>query len=98
MTEEVQITKSDLTRIHPAARCRGCGVVTWKASLSQGQMKIDARHRAGCAKPPGRLDLLERVPLRRRKTLFGGRLLRSLSDEEVADIAGKIDEHLAERG
>lgn len=90
MIEEVQITKSDLTRVHPGARCRCCGVVTWKVSLSQGQIRTNARHRPGCPKPPGRIDLLQDVPLRHRETLFGGRLLRPMTDGEIAVVAEEL--------
>lgn len=45
----------------PAARCRECGVVTWKVSMAQGTKRVeDAEHVDGCSQPPGRLDLRER--------------------------------------
>ena len=49
-------------RVVPAARCRECGEITWKLSLSGGPQKlVDSRkhgpvHKEGCSKPPGRLD------------------------------------------
>lgn len=43
----------------PAARCRGCQVVTWEVSVAHGLRRTDAVHDEGCPAPPGKFDLLE---------------------------------------
>lgn len=56
------IGAAEWRHIVPAARCRECGRVTWKLSLSGGPQKLmDTKrhgpvHAPGCSKPPGRLD------------------------------------------
>lgn len=56
------IDAQEWNRIVPAARCKECGNVTWKLSLSGGPQKLyDNKkngpvHEKGCSRPPGRLD------------------------------------------
>lgn len=47
---------SERKRWVPAARCRECGVITWKLSLSGGRRRTGFAHRDGCSEPPGRFD------------------------------------------
>lgn len=44
------------TRWVAAARCRECGVVTWKISLSGGRKQTHKPHRNGCSEPAGKFD------------------------------------------
>lgn len=92
MDDEIQLTKSDLSKFHPAARCRSCKAVTWTVSIDAGLKKVRPQHKVGCPKPRGRLDLLENIPLSMRDSVFNGRLLTPLRDEEVAEIAEWMSE------
>lgn len=89
--EEVALTKSDLVKQVPAARCRACGRVTWRISIASGLSRVkDPGHHEGCPRPPGRLDLLAKIPLMKRDTVLDGRLLRPMTDDEVAEAAKEL--------
>lgn len=90
MAEAVYISKQDAAKRMPAARCRGCQRVTWEISIADGLMRCPTTHAKGCAVPWGRLDLLYTIPLAKRVTVLGGRLLRSMSDDEVAAAAEEL--------
>ena len=57
------IGAQEWNRIVPAARCKECGNVTWKLSLSGGPQKlVDTKkhgpvHEDGCSRPNGKLDI-----------------------------------------
>ena len=57
------IGAQEWNRIVPAARCKECGNVTWKLSLSGGPQKlVDTKkhgpvHADGCGRPNGKLDI-----------------------------------------
>lgn len=57
------VIESERQRRVPAARCRGCGVVTWVMNLHIGAWQIGAEHEKGCQKPSGRLELKRHLPL-----------------------------------
>jgi hypothetical protein len=84
------LSKQDVTKRMPAARCRGCGIVTWDVSIADGLIRCRKKHVKGCTKPPGRLDLLHDIPLARREHVLGGRLLRPMTNAEVAAAAREL--------
>ena len=90
MLEEIQLTLEDERQVMPAARCRRCGVVTWKCSLLNGLTKLEnPRHHIGCHTPPSRLDLklmVEALP-RGLRVAWLQRLDRTLPDDEVHALA-----------
>ena len=91
--DDVQLTKSDLAKMVPAARCRGCGCVTWKMSIAGGHKKLEhPQHAAGCARPMGRLDLLVKVPPGQRATALGGRLQKTMTANQIAAAAKAAEE------
>lgn len=57
---KIQLMPHDRDLWVPAARCRECGVLTWKLSLSGGRKRLNAVHRQGCSKPPSKFDREER--------------------------------------
>lgn len=89
LEEEEQISKQEQEKTMPAARCRECKNVTWTVSIADG-LTCRGKHKKGCSKPPGRLDLLRKIPLARRLTVLGGRLLRPMTDEQVAAAAEEL--------
>lgn len=95
--DAVHITEADKAARVPAARCRGCGVVTWKVSLAQGLERTAARHPRACSVPPGRLDLKAMLSMRTLREHFGNALDRPMTDEEVARAHERVQQISAVR-
>jgi len=57
--EALYIDPGDFRAMAPAARCKGCGVVTWRVSIAAGLRRMDhAEHAEECERPRGRFDRL----------------------------------------
>jgi len=84
------IPRSELEAEVAAARCRGCGTITWLVSLVEGLKRAPARHAKDCEKPTGRLDLLMRLGVNERAEFMGGRLLRTMTDTEVLEAEKEL--------
>lgn len=87
--EHVPLDEADQDRVYPAARCRGCGVVTWRCALSRGRWPVPATHAEDCHRPPGRIDLIEALGSLERETV-GERLRGTISDHELAELAEEV--------
>ncbi len=58
--EALYIDPSDFKARRPAARCRGCGCLTWQVSIATGLRRVpNPQHADGCEKPPGKFDRQE---------------------------------------
>ncbi len=68
----------------PAARCRGCQVITWEVSVAHGLRRTDATHEQGCTAPPGKFDLLRDA---RQLVEMGEQLERMEAQEHGQDEA-----------
>ncbi len=78
------LERQERERVVTAARCRDCGVETWTMTQSRGTQPIHApEHEPGCSVPMGRLDLQRALPGKRKRELFGGRLERPMSNDEM---------------
>jgi predicted deacetylase len=90
VADEIQLTLEDEQAVMPAARCRRCGVVTWKCSLLKGTWKVKhASHHIGCHAPPGRLDCrVLATHLKRREIVL--KCLRCLDDEEAQTLLDEL--------
>ena len=98
MNEEIQLTLADEKLVVAAARCRHCGVITWRCSLLAGVSPVASKHHKGCRKPFGRLDLKEIVKTQMpvgRQAAWLQRLDRMLWDDGMRRLA---DELLAQLG
>lgn len=96
--EPLDIAASDLAKSMPAARCRGCGVVTWTIRLDRGLEQTGAKHRTGCSHPVGRVDLWQDVPPAQRARVCGGRLMKTMGNEEVRRAADEVAEWKSRKG
>lgn len=99
---EVSRDYRDDERPYPAARCRGCDCITYYCSVAGGIIKppLKTKHRKGCRKPLGRLDLITALAdydPRLETRLFGRRLRRYMSDDDVRAAAAELPE-LVEMG
>lgn len=86
------LTRAEMTRPVPAARCRGCGVVTWTVTIAAGLKRSTRKHEEGCGRPPGRLDILAKVPLSERERFLGGALERPMTQDELEALAYLLPE------
>lgn len=97
LDDPVEITPSDLAISMPAARCRGCGVITWRIRLDRGLEQVARAHSPGCDQPIGRVDLWQDVPPAQRKKILGGRLLKTMTNDEVRQAAAEVREWKSRR-
>lgn len=81
------MTDEERNEYVPAARCRGCGVVTWEVSVTFGYRRTAAVHEPGCSAPAGRLDLLQQV----NDLLRASKLARPMSNDELKKVEALIN-------